>query len=53
MLIAGVLSCSLNDNQLCGVYWNETWGLKGTYTTKGITTLSEGIKQCKSLVSLR
>ena len=41
MLIASVLCCSLNGNNI------------GLFTTKGITALSEGIKQCKTLVSLR
>ena len=41
--------CSLDSNYLCGV---DKYG-RGTFTTVGITALSEGIKQCKTLVSLR
>ena len=41
--------CSLDSNCLCGV--NEDGN--GTFTTEGITALFEGIKQCKTLVSLR
>ena len=41
--------CSLDSNALCGV---DKYG-DGTFTAEGITALSEGIKQCKTLVSLR
>ena len=41
--------CSLDSNYLCGV---DKCG-NGTFTAEGITALSEGIKQCKTLVSLR
>ena len=34
---------SLDDNQLCGV---DKYG-DGTFTTKGITALCEGLKQSK------
>ena len=47
------LARSLNGNQLCGVFWQNGYGFRGTFTAKGITALSEGIKQCKTLVSLR
>ena len=41
--------CSLASNALCGV---DKEG-RGTFATEGITALFEGIKQCKTLVSLR
>ena len=41
--------CSLDDNMLCG--FDEDGD--GEYTAEGIIALSEGIKQCKTLVSLR
>ena len=34
------MCCSLDGNQLCGV---DFYG-RGTYTTKGITALMEGLK---------
>ena len=40
--------CSLDDNALCGVGKYE----RGTYTTKGITALCEGLKG-SSITSLR
>ena len=39
--------CSLNKNALCGVWWDNRYGLKGTYTTEGITALCEGLKESK------
>ena len=43
----------MNDSGLCGVYQDKYGQFTGKYTAEGITTLCEGIKQCKSLVSLR
>ena len=53
LLTAAVLLCSLDNNQLCGLYKDNYGRIQGTYTTEGIVALSEGIKQCDTLVSLR
>ena len=41
----------MDNNALCGLY-NTNFGILGTYTTEGITALSEGIKQ-SNITSLR
>ena len=52
LLTAAALFCSLDNNQLCGLYKDRYCNLNGTYTTVGIVALCEGIKQ-SNIRSLR
>ena len=46
------LQLNLNNNQLCGIYYDDYDILQGTYNADGITALSEALKVTGSMTSV-
>ena len=45
--------CSIDNNQICGLYQNVHGDLQGTYTAEGINSIAEMLKVNTTLCSIR